>query len=239
MIHPFFYSTSTQTHNVGPQGYVEKLGMERICNALRAIVDQDGRFKMHHSSHAYQNTLAAVGAANAIRPMPEFYLAGHSNAGMQGTIVFYHSLSARGQKLATILLKHLASLSPGKEAGIRVQQHDSFYELNATRMPAVLIEYEAHDWLTGVLFLVKAKPIARAVYKAICEYVGVPYRKDLVGEVVVDPTIIPLKKALAAYATRNKIAFTAPSLTVPVMGPTAVALLEAVLAKLKPAGPVE
>jgi len=184
MAHRVFFSTSTQSHNAGPRGYIEKKGMEAICSQLRSVFDLDRRFFFVHSSHGLFNVLGpqlkeAQGA--------EIYIALHSNAVQKGTVAYYFSSSVKGKHLASCLFKHLAPLSPGRDTG-GVRAHDSFWEVHMPPMPSVLLELEAHDWLRGVLWLTgKRKTIAKAIYRGVCDYYGLVPKPAIIGTVKPKP----------------------------------------------------
>ena len=167
-----YISQANQAHNAGPGGYTERAGMDAISKATAAVFAKDKRFTVKRNSAAGVDTAAANSdAANAWGA--QYYVALHSNAGMKGTVVFYHSASPRGKRLATELFKAIAKLSPGAETGGRIQTMDGFIEIHRPNAPAVLIELEAHDWKTGVAWLTgKRLAIARALYEGVCRGVG-------------------------------------------------------------------
>ena len=167
-----YLSQANQAHNAGPGGYREREGMEAISKATAAVFAKDKRFTVKRNSAAGIDTAQAnCDAANAWGA--NYYVALHSNAGMKGTIVFHHSASPKGKKLAMALQAAIAPLSPGAEGPGRVQARDGFIEIHRPIAPAVLIELEAHDWKAGVGWLTgKVPEIARALYEGICKGVG-------------------------------------------------------------------
>ena len=167
-----YLSQANQAHNAGPGGYREREGMEAISKATAAVFARDSRFIVKRNPATGVDTAQAnCDAANAWGA--DYYVALHSNAGMKGTIVFHHSASPKGKKLAVALLAAIGPLSPGYEGPGRVRTKDRFIEIHRPIAPAVLIELEAHDWKVGVGWLTGKVPIiARALYEGICKGVG-------------------------------------------------------------------
>jgi len=174
-----YLSQANQAHNAGPGGYTERAGMDAISKATASVFAKDKRFVVKRNSADSIDTAARnCDAANAWGA--DYYVALHSNAGERGTVVFYHSRSPKGRRLATALLAAIAPLSPGAEGPGRVQTKDGFIEVHRPIAPAVLIELEAHDWKTGTTWLTGKKPaIARALYEGICKGVGLVPRPAL------------------------------------------------------------
>jgi N-acetylmuramoyl-L-alanine amidase len=171
-----YISQANQAHNAGPHGYTEKAGMIAIQKRVAKLLAKDPRFTVRCSptsgiDTATENSIAA-NAWGAQR-----YLALHSNAGMRGTIAFYHSRSPQGKALAEAIVREVAPLSPGKETGDRVQTRDGFIEVHVPDCPAVLVELEAHDWAGGVAWLTgKREEIALALYRGVCRGCGLTPR---------------------------------------------------------------
>jgi hypothetical protein len=185
-----YISQANQAHNAGPGGYTERAGMDAISKATAAVIAKDARFTVKRNSASGVDTAAAnCDQANAWGA--DYYVALHSNAGMKGTVVFHYSTSAKGRKLAEALQAAIAPLSPGAEAGDRVQTKDGFIEIHRPNAPAVLIELEAHDWAVGTSWLTGKRPaIARALYEGICKGVGLkplPVKPLTTGKVVLVP----------------------------------------------------
>lgn len=167
-----YISQANQAHNAGPGGYTERAGMDAISKATAAVFAKDSRFAVKRNSASGVDTASAnTHEANAWGA--DYYVAMHSNAGMKGTIVFFHSGSPKGRTLADALYHAIAPLSPGKELGGRTQVWDGLIEIHGPNAPACLIELEAHDWKTGTSWLTTKRPqIARALYEGICKGVG-------------------------------------------------------------------
>ena len=173
-----YISQANQEHNAGPDGYREREGMDAISKKLAAVFAKDKRFRVYRNAASGVDT-AAANCDEANRLGVDYYLALHSNAGMQGTVVFYHSQSPKGKRLAVALQNAIAPISPGKETGTRIKTMDGFIEIHRPNAPAVLIELEAHDWKTGTSWLTGERPaIATALYKGFCRGVQLAPRNS-------------------------------------------------------------
>lgn len=169
-----YLSQANQGHNAGPLGYTEKAGMDAINRQVERLLNADSRFDAKRNVAGNRIDTAQENCNEANAWGADRYIAGHTNAGMKGTIVFYHSGSPKGQKMAECLYRELAALSPGTEVGDRVKPWDGLIEIHGPNAPAVLIELEAHDWKIGVEWLVgKRMLIARNMYEGICRGCGV------------------------------------------------------------------
>lgn len=87
-----------------------------------------------------------------------------------GCIPLYKS--AKGKKLATEIEKHLLKIDSMESRG--VFKRNDLYELNATDMPAVIVEVGS---IKANLSLIKGHPrvIGRAIAHGICDYLGVEW----------------------------------------------------------------
>lgn len=195
-----YLSQANQAHNAGPGGYTEKAGMEAISKRLAAIFAADSRFLIRRNKAAGVDT-AVANTDEANRWGADYYVALHSNAGMKGTVVFHYSTSPKGKHLAQCLYRELAPLSPGSEAGSRVQAKDGFIEIHRPKAPAVLVEIEAHDWAIGAAFLTKQREaIAWALYRGICRGVGlVPLPKPTPATISPEPDTVTVTMPRALW----------------------------------------
>jgi N-acetylmuramoyl-L-alanine amidase len=194
-----FISQANQSHNAGPGGYTEKAGMDAISRTLAKVFAADDRFVVRSNSAGSRVDTAAENADEANRWGADYYVALHSNAGMRGSVTFYHSGSPRGKRLAVAIQAAVAPLSPGKETAGRVRTMDGFIEIHRPHAPAVLVELEAHDWKVGVRWLTgQRKAIALALYRGICRGVGLAPLGEpaeppaLTGKTV--PVPVPVKR---------------------------------------------
>lgn len=208
-----YLSQANQAHNAGPGGYTEKAGCDAINRQVARWLAADDRFlvKRNVAGDRVDTAQENVNEANAWGA--DRYVATHSNAGMKGTIVFYHTGSPKGLKLATCLYRELAKLSPGVETGDRVKDWDGLIEIHGPNAPAVLVELEAHDWKIGTTWLVGQRMlIARNMYEGICRGCGVeplPASTDY----------RPLKKAALAVAKQIGVDASGVDASVPGKGP--------------------
>ena len=195
-----YLSQANQGHNAGPGGYTEKAGMDAIIRSLVRIFAEDPRFVVKHNVAGQRIDTAQENVAEANAWGAERYVALHSNAGMRGTIVFYHSGSPKGLKMAEAIYKEVAGLSPGAESGDRTREWDGLIEIHGPDAPAVLVELEAHDWKIGVDWLTGKRPaIAQALYEGICRGVGLEPKDSFAVD------YRPLKRAAIAVADQLKI----------------------------------
>lgn len=174
-----YLSQANQAHNAGPGGYTEKAGMDAISKRVATLLLKDGRFDVKRNVAGGRVDTARENALEANAWGAHYYVALHSNAGMKGTIVFHHSASPRGKRLAEAIYAEIAKLSPGAETGDRIRPWDGLIEIHTPKAPAVLVELEAHDWATGVAWLTgKRDAIAAALYRGICRGVGLTPRSS-------------------------------------------------------------
>lgn len=194
-----YLSQANQAHNAGPAGtgYMEKAGMNAITWTLAQMLKRDSRFLVKRNSAGNRVDTAAANCDEANAWGADLYSAWHSNAGgvgARGTIVFYFSTSKVGKRVAKALSDALSPLSPGADHGIAA--HDAFIELHRPNAPAVLVELEAHDWVTGVRWLTtQRKKIARAAYEGICRGLDLeplPAKPATTGKILAVPE--PVKK---------------------------------------------
>jgi hypothetical protein len=169
-----YLSQANQGHNAGPGGYTEKAGMDALTKAIAAEFARDDRFLVKRNSAGSRIDTARENCLEANAWGADLYVAWHSNAGgvgARGTFGFYYSKASKGYDVAKAIVRRISPLSPG--AGEALIAKPEFIEIHTPHCPACLIEVEAHDWRTGVDFIMKQRPeIARAAYVGICEGKG-------------------------------------------------------------------
>lgn len=169
-----YISPSTQENNIGIGDYgTEEYQMNIIADHLIPMLERCG-FSVRRNKPEMSLRQVVVDS-NAW--CPDAHVAIHSNAGGgQGTEVWYYTGSVKGQKLAECLYNEVASLSPGKDRGIK--NKTNFYELSQTIAPAIIIEVGFHDYMNDALWIKDApKQIARAIAKGICNYFEVRFKE--------------------------------------------------------------
>jgi len=125
------------------------------------------------------NLLEAIEASNRFKA--DIHLALHTNADedpdTEGTEVYHHEGSVDGKRLAEILYKHVAPISPGKDRGVKsdkVLYSTGLAELRETICPAALLEAIYHTNRIETKDLLKRQEAyAEGIYKAVCEYFDV------------------------------------------------------------------
>jgi N-acetylmuramoyl-L-alanine amidase len=116
----------------------------------------------------------------------DLFIDNHTNAGpveqkagdggAEGTEVFYYhqgGTTSNSYKIASLLYKHIAPISPGKDRGILPDNAyvGSLYVIQKTDPPSALIEHIFHTNHEEVLDMINnIDKYAKAEAKAICEY---------------------------------------------------------------------
>lgn len=157
-----FISPSTQIHNAyhPSVGGTECEHMRRVRGELVSILEARGHTVM--SCDSDDDMYVPVRLANEWGA--EWYLALHSNATgtaaqARGISAHIYVLGGESERLANAIMAQVAMRDlPG--AGVRV---NNFYELRATRMPAVLTENDFHDNVGGAYWIASN-------YRTIAEY---------------------------------------------------------------------
>jgi hypothetical protein len=117
----------------------------------------------------------------------DLFIDNHSNAGGngEGTEVFYYGQGGMGSdsyKLASLLYKHIAPLSEGKDRGVKADTSlykGGLYVIQETKPPAVLIEHFFHDNNVETSdFFATMQDFAKAEAKAIVEYFGETWKES-------------------------------------------------------------
>lgn len=186
-----YISASTQKENIGVLNYgTEQDRMMELSDRVKYwLKTQGGKFEVFRNQPGY--TLSqTVNDCNSLAC--DLFIDNHTNAGAPaaaGTEVFYNHKypTGNGYKIAELLYKHIAPLSPGKDRGILPDNRyvGSLFVIQKTQPPACLIEHIFHTNCVEVSdFLRRMDEYAKAEAKAICEYFG---------EKWIEPTkIIPL-----------------------------------------------
>jgi N-acetylmuramoyl-L-alanine amidase len=179
-----YISPSTQEKNLTALGDTEENIMHKIADELVPLLKDSGieifRGKKDQSlaQMVYESNNLAVDCHVAI----------HSNAyneKARGCEVFHYPNSVKGEKLADAIYKYMEPLTP--TADRKVQVNSTYYELKNTKAPAVIVEVDFHDSYEGATWINQnIYPIAEAIAEGICEYLGVPLRKNPYRKAIMD-----------------------------------------------------
>jgi N-acetylmuramoyl-L-alanine amidase len=185
-----YLSPSTQEKNVGACDFgTEEKRMNQICDVVEKILKQ-------HKVTTYRNnpsmSIKQV-VADSNKKKPGIHVALHSNAYnkiSRGCEVFCWKQGVEGEKLAKLLYKYVAEITPSADRGIKyaynfygVGKH--IYEVANTTAPASLIEIAFHDNQEDSIWIIKNVPIIGiAIAKAILEYLGIKYEAGILYRVM-------------------------------------------------------
>jgi len=140
-----FLSKSTQTDNAYTGGSTEAAEMDDIVDLVAPLLRAEGHTVKVGEGKSWQDQVAL---GNAFMGARGRYYAIHSNAGGgDGTVVFYHSGSVAGKRMADRLYARVAPVSVGKDDGVKA--NDGLGEINGPTSAAVLVEVEFHDNAAG------------------------------------------------------------------------------------------
>ena len=173
-----FLSPSTQDFNPYVTTGNEEYWMNLLADELVPYLEASGINVVRNDPGGTVGD--SVRASNA--GTYDFHLDLHSNASSpaqagrnRGVDIYYYSGSARGLRMANIIVDNIRQIYPLPER-VRVVPTSSLFELRRTRAPAVLGEFGYHDnpddaqWIENNL-----TAIARALALSVTEYFGLPY----------------------------------------------------------------
>jgi N-acetylmuramoyl-L-alanine amidase len=194
-----FVSASNQKANVGVGQYgTEQDRMHILADRVKFWLEtQKGKFIVFRNPVGC--TLAeTIKMCNNLAC--DIFLEEHSDAGRvediagdggsEGTTVFYYTPGGVGGKsyqFATIIYKHLAPISPGKDRGVLPDtsygRTNGLYVIRKAKPPAILIENIFHTNHGEVQDMIASvDKYAKAQAKAICEYFGEKWQESLTPE---------------------------------------------------------
>jgi len=185
-----YLSPSTQERNIGAGNFgTEEKRMNQICDVVEKILKQ-------HKVTTYRNkpsmSIKQV-IADSNSKKPGIHVALHSNAYnkiSRGCEVFCWKKGVEGEKLAKLLYKYVAEITPSADRGIKYAQNfygqgKHIYEVANTTAPASLIEIAFHDNQEDSIWIIKNVPIiGLAIAKAILEYLGIKYETGVLYRVM-------------------------------------------------------
>lgn len=186
--HRVYVSASTQGKNVGVGQYgTEQDRMQHLADRVAYYLKtQKGKFEVFRNQHGWSLEKTAKDCNNLAC---ELFIDNHTNAGeeetvvdgkgAEGTEVYYYGPGGKDSnsyKIASILYKHIAPLSPGGDRGVKPDTSlysSGLYVIRNTKPPACLIEHFFHTNHEEVNdFLKTIDEYAKREAKAICEYFG-------------------------------------------------------------------
>jgi len=174
-----YVSPSLQEHNVGVGDYgTEMYRMRQVAVAAKMRLEAAGvTVKLPPQSWAFLDPnvslVKVVNDSNAFAPA--LHICIHSNAGPKGadgTMTFYMPGSAKGKKIATLVQKAVAPLSPGSDGGLATSP--VFYETRAAKAPVAYVEVAFHtDPADAQSVIEHHGAYGRAIANACLAYLGI------------------------------------------------------------------
>ena len=187
-----FVSPSSQIHNAYAGGGNERDNMRAVRDHLLPMLRAAGH--KVQTCNVTDDIATPVRQANAWGA--DWYLAIHSNATggaakSRGVSVHIYGRGGKAETLAQAIITEAAKLSPVKTRGVIV---NNFYEVRATRMPAILSENDFHDNPNGAAWIrANHRTIAIWHARAICSLAGggAALERYLSGNATPTPTPTP------------------------------------------------
>lgn len=183
MTKSIYLSPSVQEKNRGVGNY----GTEE--KRMNQIADVTQRELIRHGVLIYRNrpewTLPQIVVESDFKK-PDLHLAIHSNAGGgRGCEVYCYMPGGEGEKAAQAVYEEVAAITPTEDRGIKFTKH--FFELYATKSPAILVEVAFHDNTEDALWIMDhIEDIGVAIAKGVLKHFDIPYVKLAELEGIVD-----------------------------------------------------
>ena len=174
-----FLSPSSQEANIGPNGYVEEVCMNRIADFIVPELIRHGILVMRNNPQ--NNYLGHIKESNEFQA--DYHIAIHSNASAvnsthtaRGCVVFCYNANDTdrpGTQLANRIYNRLSILTPVPDRGVKSSTLD---EVEKTKAAAVLIEVDFHDNIDGAAWLTEqVENIGLAILLGILEQLEIAY----------------------------------------------------------------
>lgn len=125
-----------------------------------------------------------------------------ANSKAYGCETYYCKESSNGLKLAKYVQNHLTAETGRANRGVKPA---SFAIIKHTNMPAILVETAFIDNYDDNKFLASEKGqnlCAAAIYKGLCEYLGIKYNSESEEEKMSESRIRDIEKRLSAVENR-------------------------------------
>jgi N-acetylmuramoyl-L-alanine amidase len=157
--------------------------MYEIAQKVQTLLGNLG----HNILLAEKNSILEVRVAYANEKACDIYVSIHSNAGGgKGCEIWCYPNSVKGMELANKIYPMLSRITVTGDRGVK--QSDTYYELKATNMPAIIVEVEFHDNEDGARWIVRNKHVIAAVIASgIHQYLGGAARDIDIPVVVTEP----------------------------------------------------
>ena len=191
-----YISPSTQEKNITALGNTEEDLMHVIAAELLPLLKYNG-FTVYQGQRS-QSLEQMVVESNNLKV--DAHVALHSNATgtgqkARGYEIYHYPSSSNGIKLANAIYKQIGLISPAPGRGIKPT--NTLYEIVYTHAPAVLLEVDFHDNLDGAIWIRdNTGQIAAAIAKGICDYLGVNYKSNDLGNGKYKNALIKVKSII-------------------------------------------
>lgn len=174
-----YISGSTQENNRGVGAYgTEEERMQYLADRVKAFIEAGRGDIIVYRNNGAMSLQQVVADSNSKRP--DLHLALHTNAGGgKGTECYYYYKSPNGKNFASKIYNAVAPLTINSDRGCKPDNSlysNGLYETRETTAVACLIEIVFHDNSSDVNdYLSKIELIAKALAKAVYDYIGLPY----------------------------------------------------------------
>lgn len=208
--HRVYVAGSTQATNVGVGQYgTEQDRMQYFSDRVAYwLKTQKGRFEVFRNQAGW--TLEQT-VKDCNQLACQLFLDNHTNAGAtektagdggaEGTEVYYYGqggTDSKSYQFASILYKHIAPLSLGKDRGVKPDTTlypTGLYVIQHTDPPAILIEHIFHTNYAEVDdFLKRIDEFAKATAKAIVEFFNEKWEEPILKERTIESLVEELFK---------------------------------------------
>jgi N-acetylmuramoyl-L-alanine amidase len=174
-----YLSHSLQESNIGVGSYGTEMDrMRQVALAARDRLREAGvEARLPQKSWAYLDSsmLLAKVVKDSNDWRANLHICIHSNAGPKGadgTLTFYYPGSASGKKIAALIQKKVAPISPGSDYGI--QSKGDFYEMRQSKAPCAYLELAFHTDKADALSVIEHYvDYGNAIADACIEYLGI------------------------------------------------------------------
>lgn len=175
-----YLSPSLQEHNVGVGAYGTEMDrMRQVAEAARQrLIHYGVEVRLPAKAWAYLDPGASlykvVKDSNAWRA--DLHICAHTDASGDktrgGTMTMYYPGSVKGERIATLIQKHVAPLSPGADRGLVTSP--VFYETREARAPVAYLEMAFHtSYADANSVIQRHEAYGVAIADACLEYLGI------------------------------------------------------------------
>lgn len=173
-----YLSPSMQGANVCAFGDTEKAH----CNAVMDLLEKHlARCGIEYKRNTKLSVLSEI-AADSNAYAPDLHFALHTNASnskVRGHHVYYYPSSAKGKKMANLLVKNHSKMYSVSGAQNLAIGNETYTEVKKTKAVAVIEETVFHDNIDDAKWYHAHYPeVAEYCARTICEYLEVPYVEE-------------------------------------------------------------